>query len=128
MAYFNKYVGIPFKEKGSDFKGCDCWGLVRLFYKEEYGINLTDFTLEYKDTGDPNTVNLFKREQENARKTTTPKQGDIMVFFFAGHLHVGIWLNGRKMLHVMERTNAAIERHTRKWWTDRIQGVFTYDI
>lgn len=37
-----KYVGIPFVNHGSDFSGADCFGLIRLFYKEEFGYIVPD--------------------------------------------------------------------------------------
>jgi len=40
---FSKYTNIPYKYKGSDFNGCDCWGLVKLIMKEERNIILPEF-------------------------------------------------------------------------------------
>ncbi len=34
------YFSIPFKKFGRDYKGCDCWGFVRLVLKNECNINL----------------------------------------------------------------------------------------
>lgn len=39
----NHYVGIPFKEHGSGINGCDCWGLIRLVFRMEFGIALPSF-------------------------------------------------------------------------------------
>jgi len=128
MAYLHKYVGIPFKEKGSSYGGCDCWGLVKLIYKHEYKIELNDFTDGYENTGDKNIGNLVRQEQQNAKKTEDPKEGDILVFNFLGEpLHVGIWISAQRMLHVMKGINASIEKHNKKQWAQRLEGVYTYD-
>jgi len=47
LNWTDRYIGIPFKEGGRDFSGCDCAGLVLLALREETGIQALDFT-EYE--------------------------------------------------------------------------------
>jgi cell wall-associated NlpC family hydrolase len=37
------YQGIPFRDRGGDRAGCDCWGLITLIYREQLGIALPDY-------------------------------------------------------------------------------------
>ena len=40
MIWASDDVGIPFKNQGMDWDGCDCYGLVALVYKEQYNVML----------------------------------------------------------------------------------------
>jgi cell wall-associated NlpC family hydrolase len=50
MSTFDKYVGIPFIDRGSSFNGADCYGLIRLIYKTEFGIDIPEFGGSCMDT------------------------------------------------------------------------------
>lgn len=42
MIDYAKYLSIPYKQLGRDVSGCDCWGLLCLVIKNEYGITIPD--------------------------------------------------------------------------------------
>lgn len=37
---YTKYLSIPYKINGCGWNGADCWGLVKIIAKEEFGIEL----------------------------------------------------------------------------------------
>ena len=40
MTDYSRYIGIPYMPGGESFAGCDCWGIVQLWYRNEMGITL----------------------------------------------------------------------------------------
>lgn len=48
----DRYVGLPFRDRGRDRQGCDCWGLVRLVYAELLAIELPSGLEAYGAAGD----------------------------------------------------------------------------
>lgn len=50
------YVGIPWRVRGRDFDGCDCWGLLRLIYLHERGIELPSFSDQYVTLADKASI------------------------------------------------------------------------
>jgi len=50
--WYNKYIGIPYQEKGRSETGVDCWGLVKLVYEKDFNILVPGFTdsYEHQDT------------------------------------------------------------------------------
>lgn len=125
----NKYIGIPFKEKSADFNGCDCWGLVRLFYKEEFNIELPDFSQEYENTMDTKNIpRLAVNESKRWKQVTSPQYGDVLLYkIYNLPLHVGIYIDKKRMLHVMKGINSGLERHDTIMWTSRLEGVYRYE-
>ena len=42
----SRFIGIPFKVGGEDFEGCDCWGLVKLYFKQVLDIDIPDYRVD----------------------------------------------------------------------------------
>lgn len=125
----SRYVGIPFKDGGRDFSGLDCWGLVRLVWKEERGIFMPDMGDEYSSAfarGDVSRLfGEYTSQNWNIDVTDQPRRElDVLVFSFASiELHVGLWVAPGEMLHVMKGMDAAIERYDRTKWARRLSRV-----
>jgi cell wall-associated NlpC family hydrolase len=102
--WWRSYVGIPFKERGRDRSGCDCWGLVRLVLAEQKGIRLPAFDGRYESVRDRDLVQSIRREfAPLCRRIEVPEPMDIVLFdFSAGALHVGLVVDPQHMLHVEE--------------------------
>jgi len=122
-----KYIGLKYKEKGRDFDGLDCWGLVRLFYKNEYKIDLPSFSSEYEQTDVQRIQDLIAQYKEGWESIEKPVEGSIVLFRVLGtESHVGVALNEEQFLHVRENQDSAIENLSSPFWKKRIVGYFKY--
>lgn len=114
-------VGVPYKRDGVDRDGIDCWGLVRLAYKEGYGIDLmADPTVNYDRCHEVWYVDNPRPVFEIVRPY------DVVVFALLNTLgisdHVGIVIDQSRFLHAHRRTGASIET-LHKWRSKIIQVV-----
>lgn len=101
--WYKEYLPIKFKENGRDRRGCDCWGLVRLIYREKLGIELPSYEDEYSDTCDRKTISSLYKEEKNNWKPVpkgSEKEFDVAVFKMLGlPTHVGIVMGANLVLH-----------------------------
>lgn len=120
MTWHHKYVGIPFVDGGREASGCDCWGLVRLIYRGELGLDLPSY-------GDTSALDLIAA----ARAITAGHNGDawqaipeperrpfdVVVMKYAGRRlvgHVGVMTGLGTVLHIEEST-AAVHIPANHW-------------
>lgn len=126
----NKYIRIPFKDHGRTREGADCWGLTRIIFQEERGIDLPSM-LGYSDTKDKVTISemirsnwiawdLIPRGQE--------KEFDIAVFRILGHpMHVGVVVKRGLMIHCERGSNTYLTNYYKEHqWDKRLEGFFRY--
>jgi cell wall-associated NlpC family hydrolase len=124
---FNKYVemNIPFKEKGRDLGGLDCWGLVKLFYQEELGITLPDYQENYKKTSDAEIADTIEVESEKDWiSVDSAINGDVILCRMRGRpMHVGIYKAPHFMLHIERGNTVALEKINNSKWKHRILQI-----
>ena len=124
---FEKYIGIPYAEKGRDETGSDCWGLVRLVYKNELNIDLPSFSSEYNTSDNERLEELFAQYKEGWQPVDTPEVGDVVIFRIFGYeSHIGVCIGDNKFLHVREARDAVVESLDNPKWSKRITGFFKY--
>lgn len=127
QGWTNKYVGIPYRDKGRDTSGIDCYGLARLVYKEELGIDLPSFDDEYLAHDQNSQSELTARYKEQWIPVEEPKEADLVVFKIAGfESHIGIVVNDKQFLHARSGQDSAIETFDSFKWKNRVAGFFQY--
>ncbi len=105
MRDLSRYCAIKFTEKGEGWHGCDCWGLVRLFYQEELGIELDDFRNLYSGVRDMASILAIAEEQRKKwRKVFGERQvGDVVeIPLGKRNYHVGVIAAPGWVLHIEE--------------------------
>jgi cell wall-associated NlpC family hydrolase len=109
-----RYVGLPWQDGGRDGGGVDCWGLVRLVYSFELGIDLPT----YGEIPARSLIAVARavsagkdgedwRAVENGLQTAF----DVCVMRLSGRGatgHVGVMIDTRNVLHVEAACDAAI--------------------
>ena len=124
---FNKYIGIPYKPAGRDVTGIDCWGLVRLVQKEQFGIDLPSFDTEYDGNDEARLEELIKQYKEGWEPIDKPEAGSVVLFSVLGcEQHIGIAVDSESFLHVRENMDSVIEPFSTSRWNKRIVGYFKY--
>jgi cell wall-associated NlpC family hydrolase len=124
------FTGIPFREKGRDRSGCDCWGIVRLALDEHFGIcDLPDYVDTYTSTMDRDSVDKAIRSGLllGWEHVDQPGTGDLIILKPAGKpWHCGLMVNKLEMLHTLQGCNSTVERIDTFLWRNRIEGFFRY--
>lgn len=123
-----EYIGIPYRSRGANAdEGLDCWGLVCLYYRQQFQIGLPTYLdgPRAKESGVPAFVHQQLAVQWQA--TSEPALGDLLVLNVLGRpFHVGIWIGNQKMLHTLDGHASVIERIDSPKWASRIEGFYRY--
>ena len=133
MHWVNRYIGIPYADKGRTIQGCDCWGLVYLVLLEQWGIRVPTYTEDYTGTHTDHSSEvegLIHREREMWTEIPlgSEKPGDVInLRIFGKDWHTGIVTEPGEMLHTMMGHNSALEKYRHSTWRNRIAGFFRHD-
>lgn len=123
------YIGIPYLDRGRDpAVGLDCWGLPRLFYAREKGIELPSLLESYDTASDHRAVTaLVVAQARGWRRVVIPEWADLVTLNVAGRpWHVGVVLDERHFLHTMEGLGSIIDRLDSPRWSSRVEGFWRY--
>lgn len=131
-AWWNDYIGLPFLKNGRDRAGLDCWGLARLAYLDNLGIDLPSFGGCYE------LVNAGIVEQERLRDDVIQGWSEvtgeaylpfdlIICTLGSNPFHCGLITRPGEMLHIMAGCDAVVETYTGRGWQRRLEGVYRYE-
>jgi len=119
----DKYLGVPYKERGRDITGYDCYGFIRDVARD-LGVFLPDY--EY----DGNTNNVFALNfADHLVPTTLPNSsfGDLISFRMPNNsIHLGILLDRTRFIHCISKGGVQVTRITHPIFINRISGVYKF--
>lgn len=126
----NKYISIPFADHGRSREGCDCWGLARVIYKEELGIDLPTLT-DYENTRDSKAIAKLYDEEHLKWEEIPPgkeKEFDVVVFKIMGlPTHIGVVINKGMIIHCEKGIGTHITEFNKEFqWKKRLGGIYRY--
>lgn len=116
-AWSKKYVGIPFVSLGREqATGLDCWGLLRLVYREVFKIEIPEFAIDAHDLRSVAKAIIAGRDStwiEVNRPMLRDGDGILMYGHVGDHLsraetHVGIFVAPRHVLHIEEASASVV--------------------
>jgi cell wall-associated NlpC family hydrolase len=134
-AWAGEYVGLPYRDKGRDRDGADCWGGVRLVLAEVFHVNLPDYSGAYTHASDRASVAaaIAAGLADGWAKVTTPQAGDLLSLRIAGRpWHCALLVNDRQFLHWPppgkdgRQLLSCIERLDAPHWARRIEGFYRH--
>ena len=125
------YIGIPYVRGGSDIFGVDCFGLVRLFYREQYGIDIDDYGFPLNsDMRERLVFDNYEREGFHiVGSDERAVDGDILLLKFCGVVcHFGILIDGDRVLQAYEKAGCVVAIYYNRSMKSRTKAVLRYGV
>jgi cell wall-associated NlpC family hydrolase len=121
---YSKLLGVPYKKNGRDYDGLDCYGLIQLYYREKLGIYLPEYVTPEND----NMVSQIVMEGKQLWEELEKPAPDCAVLFRvkAYYYHMGIILDDRSFLHIVQHKNVCKEKLDHLFWKNRIEGYYKW--
>jgi cell wall-associated NlpC family hydrolase len=126
--WVKNYVGVPFLSGGRTLQGCDCYGLIRLVFLQEFNRQLPELSNDYTDARNiRETAALFAKNMPVllAEKIAGPEEGAVAVIREQNCLcHVGLCAGDGFILHAAAKLGSVCQRASHPDLAGRIEGYY----
>ncbi len=120
-------IGVPFKEKGRDMSGFDCWGACSYGLKHVFSVTVPSYTESYTTTREGEEIAaLIGRESTGWDEIPIQdaQPGDVLILRIKGYpWHCGLVLDPPYFLHADRATGTVKDRWDSIRWLQRIVSV-----
>lgn len=127
---FDRFVGIPYLDKGRSIVGIDCWGLLHLCYRELRGVDLPSYAERYVTGSDRSAVaRLIAGELDGWQEIPAGEEttfDGLLMREGSFPRHIGIVAAPGMVLHVQPGETSRIERYRSGNLANRIVGFYRY--
>lgn len=128
--WYERYVNVPFLDKGRDENGADCWGLASVIYKNELKITLPDYLEFYENTNEREKLSalISSESQSHWVSVKEPKEFDVVVLNMRGvPMHVGIVTKPNHMIHCARGIGTTHEHYGTARWKHKVMGFYRWN-
>lgn len=128
--FIQKALGAPFKPKGRDYDGWDCFGPFYCAYRDVLGIEMPSYVDDYVDPGDTDASrrviqDIILSQKHNWETVKKPQPLDVVLFTYgATRTHLGLMVDSKQFLHCERRIGTVIERLGCAKWKSRVEGIY----
>lgn len=133
MIQYRDLIGVPFKNRGRDMDGFDCYGLVQEMYRR-YGISIPDYTADFDDLEKVNELITSKTAiSSNWRRIEPDKELPVPCLLAirfgtpSGIInHTGCYIGNGRFIHIRANIGVCVDRIDSPAWRHVIEGLFEY--
>ena len=131
MSNFKDFIGIPYKNLGREKSGCDCYGIVKLIFKEKRDILLPDFTeLLYDKDWYKEHNHILDNIWDSWVEVVYPYQVYDLLLFYSFELksvvnHLGLVIDDDKFLHISSKYSSKVDK-LNDYWKSRLYKALRY--
>lgn len=126
-----KYLGIPWVSRGQDWSGVDCYGLLVLVFREEFGVSIPTFPeVDPREIPEERWAEVVDAAWSEGKEefwepvSGDRKVGDAVELVLLGRPHCGVMVSGTEMLHASEGVGVHIVSVIRGGFCRRILNTF----
>ena len=125
----SKFIGIPFVSKGRSFNGCDCYGLVKLYYKEILNIDIPE-TIITAEQPRRTFANYLNEISKNWTATTPAKNVVIAMSVNAEHpnlvTHFAVMIDDKRFIDTRENMSSYLTSIDDERIKNQIKGFYKW--
>jgi murein DD-endopeptidase len=125
----SKFIGIPFVSKGRSFNGCDCYGLVKLYYKEILNIDIPE-TIITAEQPRRTFANYLNEISKNWTATTPAENVVVAMSVNAEHpnlvTHFAVMIDDKRFIDTRENMSSYLTSIDDEKIKNQIKGFYKW--
>lgn len=133
MIQYRDLIGVPFKNRGRDMDGFDCYGLVQEMYRR-YGISIPNYTADFDDLEKVNELITSKTAISSNWRRIEPDEELPVPCLLAIRFgtpsgivnHTGCYIGNGRFIHIRANIGVCVDRIDSPAWRHVIEGFFEY--
>ena len=121
MPNFKEFIGLKYKNLGRDYSGVDCYGSIKLIYKDKLDIELPDFTeLLYEEDWYREHNHILDNIWDDWVEVQYPYNIYDVLLFYSYELktivnHIGILVEEGEFLHIGSKYSSRVDQLNDHW-------------